>query len=134
MSTGMDIKFVQETYQRMSDDELTRIATQDASGLTPEAIAIVKAEINRRGLSQNITKGVEAQNKTYTPDEINKYCDIISKLSCPYCGSMTEKLNATMTGEVVSVIIFSNYHTSIKIGCPPCLDKANNKALIRVCF
>ena len=48
MSTGIDISFVQETYQRMTDDELIRIATQDAGGLTPEAMKVVKAEIKKK--------------------------------------------------------------------------------------
>jgi hypothetical protein len=37
MSDGIDIQFVRENYQRMSDDELVRVATQDAAGLTPES-------------------------------------------------------------------------------------------------
>jgi hypothetical protein len=129
MSTGIDIKFVQETYQRMSDDELIRITTQDAYGLTPEAMEVVKTEIQKRGLDQNIGKGLEAQNKTYTIEEIDAYCDIVRSLSCPTCGSTTERLNATMTGEVLSIIFFTRYEKKIKIGCPHCLDKANNKAL-----
>ena len=66
MSTGLDIQFVRETYQRMSDEELIRIATKDAFGLTPEAMEVVKVEVEKRGLNENIAKGIEAQNKTYT--------------------------------------------------------------------
>lgn len=131
MSTGIDIKFVQETYQRMSDDELIRIATQDAYGLTPEAIEVVKAEIKKRGLDQNIAKGVEAQNKTYTVEEIDTYCDIVSKLSCPICDNSRERINATMTSEVMSLIFFTTYNKKIKVGCPHCLDKANSNALTK---
>jgi len=129
MSTGIDIKFVQEKYQRMSDDELIRIATQDAYGLTPEAMDVVKAEIQKRGFNENINKGLEAQNKEYTIEEINAYCDLVRNLSCPICGSSTERLNATLTGEVMSFVLFTNYNKKIKVGCPSCLDKANNNAL-----
>ena len=131
MSTGIDIKFVQERYQRMSDDELVRIATQDAYGLTAEAMEVVKAEIQKRGLDENIAKGVEAQNKTYTIEEIDAYCDIVSKLCCPICGNSTERLNATMTSEVMSFLFFTTYNKKIKVGCPNCLDKANNNALAK---
>jgi predicted nucleic-acid-binding Zn-ribbon protein len=131
MSTGIDIKFVQERYERMSDDELIRIATQDAYGLTPEAMEVVKAEIQKRGLDENISKGVEAQNKSYAIEEIDTYCDIVSNLSCPSCGNMTERLNATMTGEVMSFIFFTTYNKKIKVGCPHCLDKANSNALTK---
>ena len=60
MDTGIDIKFVKEKYQNMPDDELVMIATQDAHGLTPEGMEVLKAEINKRGLDSNIVKAVEA--------------------------------------------------------------------------
>lgn len=131
MNTGIDIKFVQEAYRRMSDDELTRIATEDAAGLTPEALEVVKAEIEKRGLNQNIVRAVEAQNKSYNINDVDTYCDVVSKLACPACGSSSERLNATMTGEVMSFIFITQYKKRIKIGCPDCLDKANNNALTK---
>lgn len=134
MSTGIDIKFVEERYKGMSDAELIRIATQDAHGLTPEAMEVVKAEIRKRNLDEKIVKGVEAQNKTYTLEDIDAYCDIVSNLRCPSCGGTTERLNATMTGEVMSFILFTTYSKKIKVGCPHCLDKANNNALTKTAF
>jgi hypothetical protein len=131
MSSGIDIFFVQERYQRMTDDELIRIATQDAYGLTPEAMEVVKAEIQKRGLEENIGKGVEAQNREYTIEEIDAYCDLVSNLNCPSCGSTIERLNATMTAEVMSFVFFTTYNKKIKVGCPHCLDKANNSALTK---
>lgn len=113
----------------MNDDELIRIATRDASGLTPEAMEVVKAEIKKRKLDENISNGVEAQNKTYSKEEVDAYCDILCNLSCPLCGNTTERINATMTGEVMSFVVFTIYNKKIKVGCPDCLDKANNSAL-----
>jgi hypothetical protein len=131
MKTGIDIRFVQERYQKMSDEELTRIATQDAYGLTPEAIEVVKAEIQKRGLDENIANAIEAQNKTYTVEEVDAYCDIISQLGCSSCGAGAERLNATMTAEVLSFVLFTTYDKKIKIGCSRCLDKANDKAFLK---
>src|SRR5258706_3214524 len=131
MNTGIDIQFVRETYQRLTDNELIQIATQDAAGLTPEAQEIIKEEIKRRKLDANIVAGVQAQNKTYTIEEVDEYCEIIRKLNCPICGTSISKLNATMTGEVISFIFFTHYNKKIKIACPECLDKANYKALTK---
>lgn len=130
MSSGIDIEYVQKTYERMTDDELIHVATQDAYGLTPEAMEVVKTEIKKRGLDENIAKGVEAQNKIHSIEEIDAYCDVLSKLSCPICGSATERLNGTMTGEVMSFVFFTWYKKKVKVGCPHCLDKANENALI----
>ena len=115
----------------MSDDELIRIATTDASGLTPQAQEIIKEEVAKRKLDTNILKGVEAQNKSYSIEEIDKYCNLVQTLSCPICKTNSEKLNATMTSEVVSAIVFSTKNKKIKVGCPSCLDKANNSALTK---
>jgi len=134
MSFGIDLQFVIETYQRMTDEELIRIATQDAHGLTPEAMEVVKAEISKRSLDKNIIRGVEAQNKSYTVQDIDTYCDIVSKLNCPGCGSSVKKLNATMTYEVMSFLFFTSTRRKIMVGCPGCLDKANNNALTKTAF
>ncbi len=134
MTKGIDIKYVRETYERMADNELIRIATRDAEGLTPEAQQVIKEEIIRRKLDINIMKAVEAQNKTFTLDEIDSYCNLIRNLSCPSCGETSRKLNATLTSQVMSFIIFTHWSKKIKIGCPDCLDKANNNALVTSIF
>jgi len=131
MSKGIDIQVVRETYQRMTDKELIRIATQDAAGLTPEAQEVVKEEIERRKLDTNIVKGVQAQNKSYTVEEIDEYCNLARNLPCPICETNSAKLNATRTSEVMSFILFTQYKRQLKVACPTCLDKANNNALIK---
>jgi hypothetical protein len=88
-------------------------------------------DIKRRGLNENMISGLEAQNKPHTLAEIDAYCDIISRLRCPSCGDTTKRLNATMAGEVISVIFFTRYNKKIKIGCPHCLDKANMIGLVK---
>ncbi len=48
MSAGIDNQFVREYYQRMTDQEVTRILMQDLKGLTMEAQEVIKEEIKRR--------------------------------------------------------------------------------------
>jgi hypothetical protein len=131
MSTGIDIKFVRENYQKLTDAELIKAATTDAAGLTPEALEVVKEEITKRKLDSNVIKGIEAQNKSYTIEEVDKYCNIVRNLNCPICRTSYAVLNGTMTGEVMSFILFTQYSKKIKIGCPTCLDKANESALTK---
>jgi hypothetical protein len=131
MSSGIDIQFVRETYQKMSDQDLIRVLTQDAADLTPEAQEVVKDEIKKRNLDPNIARGIDAQQKSYTVQEIDNYCEIIRNLPCPATGSTIDKLNATMIAEVMSFIIFTQYKKKIVIGSPNVLDKANNSALLK---
>jgi hypothetical protein len=129
MGKGLEPQQLIASYQQMKDEQLIRIAAKDAKGLTPEAIEIVKSEIKRRGLPENLLNAVDAQNKSYSLQEIDSYCDLLSGLSCPLCGSTTERLNATITGEVMSFILVTHFSKKLKVACPSCLDSANNKAL-----
>jgi hypothetical protein len=129
MSSGIDMKYVQEQYEKMSNKELIYVVTQNARGLTPEALAIAKNEINKRGLNPRLSMALDVQNKTHTIEEIDAYCNLINNLNCPICDSGADKLNATLTAEVMSFIILTQYKEKIHIGCPGCLDKLNNAAL-----
>jgi hypothetical protein len=131
MSSGIDKEMVREHYQRLPDKDLIHALTNDATGLTPEAQEIVKEEVKRRKLDSNLIKGIEAQQKDYTIEEIDKYCAIIQKLPCPKTGSISERLNATLTAEVMSFVLFTNYRKKIVVGSPDILDKANNDALAK---
>jgi hypothetical protein len=72
-----------------------------------------------------------AQNRTYTIQEVDNYCELIRGLNCPSCGASHTKLNATMTSEVMSFIVLTHYSKKLKVACPDCLDKANNNALTK---
>lgn len=131
MSKGLDIQFVRDNYQRMSDEAFIAVTIQNAAGLTPEALEVIKEEVERRKLDTNLIKGVLAQNKSYTLAEINEYCNHIRDLSCPSCGTNSTPLNGTMTSEVMSFVLFTQHKKQLKIACPGCLDKANNNSLTK---
>jgi len=90
MSTGIDIESVKDTYARMSDAELTRVATEDTAGLTPEAQEVVKQEVQRRGLDPAILRGVQVQNRRITLEELDENCEIARTLNCPVLQKVIE--------------------------------------------
>jgi hypothetical protein len=69
-------------------------------------------------------------NRKYTIQELDRYCEIARDLNCPSCGSSDSRLNGTLTGEVYSFLILTTYKKKLKVGCPHCLNKANNEALL----
>lgn len=131
MSSDINIERVRETYAKKTDAELTRVLLNNAAGLTPEAIDIVKAEIKKRGLDPHISDAVDAQNKVYGRTDIDAFCEIIQNLPCPVTGDTSQKLNITLTSEVMSFILFTNYKKRMVVGPPDTLRKANNDALIK---
>jgi hypothetical protein len=126
----MDIKTIEKTYEKMTDNELVRIATTSAEGLRPEVFSIIENEIKKRNLDPDLFKAVLAQNKEYTADEIAVYAELLRELPCPVCANTTEKLNGTITHTVKSFIVFTSYETKPAIACPNCLDKMNNQAMV----
>lgn len=132
-NSDIDTSFVSETYARMSDDELIRVLTKEAYGLTPAALEIAKEEMKKRNLElTGVERGIAAQKKeNYTLEEIDAYCSIIQQLPCPVTGSNDYKLNATVTAQTMSFIFFTNYEKKIVIGSPEALNKANNAALVK---
>ena len=126
----MDLKNIERHYERISDDEIIRIATTDACGLRPEVFGIIENEIRKRNLDPNILKGALAQNKEYSIEEVEAYSKLLRDLPCPICGRQNEKLNGTILHTVKSFIIFTTSETEPIIACPDCLDKKSNDAII----
>src|SRR5215510_2306005 len=77
--SGIDKQFVREYYQRMTDQEVIRILTTEAAGLTPVALDVVREEISRRNLDPEIFKAIEAQQKAPIPEE----AFVIDRYGCP---------------------------------------------------
>lgn len=125
---------LRKNYERFDNDKLVRLATEEATGLRPEAIGLLKQIITERGLSGDLIKGIDAQFEEIDDNKLLEYAELLRGLPCPICKSKDKKLNATMTGSVISFIIMTNYEKEVKIACPSCLDKANNKAMIKSAF
>jgi hypothetical protein len=122
---------LRKNYEKFNDNKIIRLATEEAAGLRPEAVDLLKQIIKERGLSESITKGIDAQLKEVDGQTLSEYAELLRALPCPVCKSTDEKLNATITGSVISFIIMTNYEKELKVACPNCLDKANNKAMIK---
>src|SRR5688572_20316540 len=122
---------LRKNYERFSDDKLIRIATEEGPGLRPEALALLREIIQERGLSEDIQKGIDAQFEDFDPHTLNAHAELLRNLPCPHCGSGKEKLNATLTTTVVSMVVMTQYEKEFKIACPDCLDEANNHAMTK---
>ena len=119
-----DIEELRKNYERFDDDKLLRLATEEATELRPEALVLLKKMLKERGLYDNISKSIDVQFKKNNDDKLNAYCNIIRELPCPICNSNHEKLNATIIGSALGVILTKE----LKIACPNCLNKEIRKA------
>jgi hypothetical protein len=54
MSKEIDVQFIRQNYQKMTDDEIIRITTKDFPDLTIEAQEIAAEEVKRRNLDTSV--------------------------------------------------------------------------------
>jgi hypothetical protein len=125
-----NIEELRKNYERFTDDKLIRVATEEATSLRPEALELLKQIIKERGLSQSVIKGIDAQFKQIDEQTLLEYTELLRSLPCPFCNADNNKLNATITGTTISYIFLTHYRKEIKIGCPTCLDRQINNAMI----
>ncbi len=122
---------LRENYSRFTDAKILTLASKEASTLTSDGLQALKDEIRKRGMSEDLLIGIKVQSEPLDSSKFNEYCDIIQNEICPICNSKDDKLNATLVGEVVSMIIMTRYEKNLKIGCPSCLVKENNSGLAK---
>jgi len=124
----MNLNTIKSNYNNFDDLKIKNIALKESSSLRPEVIDILKAEIIKRKLSQDLIDAIDSQTRELTEEEFKEYCEILRNHPCPNCNSKTSKLNVSMTGKVISAIIFTNYSKDLKIACSYCLDEFNKNA------
>ncbi len=124
----MDLNDIKENYKNFDDYKIEKIASEEANKLRPEVLDILKAEIKKRNLNLNLIDSVDSQTKELTESEFNEYCEILRNHPCPNCESKTQKINATMVGRVISMLIMTNYEKTLKVACSNCLDAMHSKA------
>lgn len=127
----MNLDDIRKNYRNFDDYKIERIASEDAGKLRPEVLEILKAEIKKRNLNLNLIDVVDSQIKELTELEFNEYSNILKNHTCPICKSKTQKINATIVGRVVSMLILTNYEKSLKVACSDCLDEMHRKANLK---
>ncbi len=124
----MDLNDIKENYKKFEDWKIEKIASEEAGSLRPEVLDILKTEIENRKLNLNLLDTIDAQTKEITESEFNDYYNVLRNHPCPKCESKTQKINATIVGRVVSMLILTNYEKCLKVACSNCLDEMHNKA------
>ncbi len=124
----MDLNDIRENYKKFDDWKIEKIASEEAGSLRLEVLDILKAEIKKRNLNLNLIDSVDSQIRELTESEFDEYCEILRNHPCPKCNSKTQKINATMVGRVVSILIMTNYEKFLKVACSNCLDEMHREA------
>jgi hypothetical protein len=121
-------------YQRLSDEDIERLANYEADQLIPEALAILKEEIKKRGLSDEFQIAADIQAKGIPEHEQEEIIRKISMFPCPLCGKKQNYLNGFNVMMVRSYIIFTMAEKRLIIACSECISNSAKSALIKNLF
>src|SRR5215831_10672999 len=102
---SLDIEYIRETYQRMSDRELLLLAAGESNQLTEEAREALKEELSFRRLTKKVEKAIEVNTKGFQYEDLDSYLKIIRSLPCPVCNKTDQALNAVRCAEATAFII-----------------------------
>ncbi len=71
-----------------------------------------------------------AEPRQVTMNEVVEYATLLRELPCPFCGKTHEKINGTTLHTVKSFIVLTSSRKKSIIGCPTCLNRKNNMAIL----
>ncbi|MEO0560348.1 MAG: hypothetical protein AAF170_19445 [Bacteroidota bacterium] len=109
-------------YREMPDERLLQIATFEASGLTPEALTVLHAELERRGADLALHQAVDTQTRELSRRDVDLLVTSVQKQPCPECRRVDRPINGGIVAETKSFVLFTTYDQETIIACPDCLS------------
>ncbi|MGH1336860.1 MAG: hypothetical protein ACRBFS_12110 [Aureispira sp.] len=128
---AIDLDQVKDHYSKMHDAKLESIAKFEMASLQPGVQPIVIAEIKKRGLDKNLLKGIEAQKKEFTTEDVSELRDKIKGLTCPSCGKSDQELVGGIIRKVRSYLIITQQEARPMIACRDCVEAKRKDELIK---
>jgi len=104
------------------------LAVNEASGLTPEALEVLRAELHARRLGNELRDVIDIQMRPIPPDEVDELVGRFRRLPCPLCGSVAGMLNAATVATAQSFLVMSTFEKRLVVGCSSCITAAADKA------
>ena len=125
-----NIDEIKKRYQDFSDTKIKRIALNESKQLTPDVREILKKEIQKRNLNDNLIAWIEAENNTFTDFEKQSLIRKIEHLTCPNCNKKRSTLIAWEFTTIVSIIVWHEKTSQNKILCKHCSNSQKIKSFL----
>jgi hypothetical protein len=110
-----------QRYHSLSNFELESIAFKQSVTLPPQALTALRKEMDRRGLSPSLRRGIEEQVRRWTKDDLATFIEQYRHRPCPRCGVQGKTLNGVVAAVARSFIVTSTVRTRLVIGCSSCI-------------
>ena len=124
MALGLNMSLASEfpaRYHDLSSFELEAIALKQSASLPPQALTALRKEMDRRGLSPSLRRGIEAQVRRWTKNDLATFIEQYRHRPCPRCGVQGKTLNGVVGAVARSFIVASTVRTKLVFGCSSCI-------------
>ena len=125
----MDLDKVREFYGTLENEKIEQLALEEAGGLEPAVLPILKAEIEKRSLPLNLIEAIDVQTKTISEDELKTYVSRIVNMRCPECGKNDSELEGSIIRSVTSFVLMTTYKKSHVLSCNDCRNSLRKSAI-----
>ncbi len=123
-----DPNALRENYRRLSDRRIQEIALLEVRELRSEAVQVLQAEIERRGLPPELHAGIEVQLRGLADPDFQELLAWFRRAPCPECGRRDTPLNAFRFGDRPPPDSELSVDPTLVAGCPDCLRGMLRKA------
>ncbi len=113
------LKELKENYRGFSDSKIENIARNESKGLMKEVLPILKEEIIRRKLDQNLISWIDTEANPFEGVERKQLIQTIKSQRCPKCNSELE-LFGFETNSIKSFLFFTCIEKREYILCKSC--------------
>jgi hypothetical protein len=108
-------------YHSLSNFELESIALKQSATLPVQALVALRKEMDRRGLSGSLRRGIETQVTGWTKDDLAAFIEQYRHRPCPRCGVQGKTLNGVAAAVARGFVVTSTIRTELVIGCSSCI-------------
>lgn len=124
-----------DRYRRMPDERLLQLAHSDAAGLEPEALALLRAELEARGIDRGADAAIEIQTAALSEKDAERLAAAVRARPRPVCGSTEATLNAAEVATTMSYLRWTTYRRRLVLACPACIrHEARQSSIVSALF
>jgi hypothetical protein len=116
------------SYARKSTEALLDLALRGARDLKPEALDLLRIELNARDIHPAIDRAIRFQLQPPSEGEKEALVARFRSLACPVCGRSESPLTASWVTRASYFLLFTRFHSELIVGCAPCIDAAATRA------
>lgn len=116
-----------QSYKTFSDVKIIQLAKEESGKLRPEAVEILKKEIVRRNLNENLLDWISFENNFFTTSEINDLKEKTKGSKYAHC----QVVNEASGFHLHYISLFGTTFNADLIFCKKCQKVLERKALIK---